>query len=114
MTREDAKRKYDALRKMTVDRGCSKHEAATAARLAEQLARKWGFTGAPAADNFRPNFDDRFSRAESRAARRHGWEYRRCGKTNCWCSATSKGGHGPYKYAKQRHGRKVVSIYIGR
>lgn len=41
-----------------------------------------------------------------------GLEYRQCYKHNCKCM---NGGawHGPYRYAKQRHGAKVSSEYVG-
>lgn len=114
MTREQAKRKFNALRNMTEARGCTKHEAATAAHLASTLAKKWGF-GSASSQRWRPDFDSRFARAEQRAAARWNWEYRKCGKTNCHCSRASTGrGHGPYKYAKRREGAKVRSVYIGR
>src|SRR5271169_3790791 len=43
MDRETARRKFDALCRMTEARGCTKEEAATAARLAKGLADKFGF-----------------------------------------------------------------------
>lgn len=43
MDRETARRKFDALGRMTEARGCTKEEAATAARLAKSLGEKWGF-----------------------------------------------------------------------
>lgn len=111
MTREQAKRKYDTLTRMTTANGCSSHEAATAKRLAATLAAKFGFDSKPHHSQYRDDFSSRFARAEKRAAIRWNWEYRRCGKRNCHCA---KGGrHGPYKYSKRREGKKVVSVYIG-
>lgn len=99
--------------RMTVARGCTPHEAATAKRLADVLAAKFGFKDAatqappPPAD-----FHARYARAEKRAARRFNWEYRKCGKPNCHCARG--GAHGPYKYAKVREGRVVCSVYLGK
>lgn len=100
---------------MTEARGCTKHEAATAARLAAALAKKWGFDNDPHQRQWRPDFDSRFARAEQRAATRWAWEYRKCGKKRCHCATTASGkGHGPYKYGKRREGLKVRSVYMGR
>src|SRR5271156_4850291 len=43
MDRGTARRKFDALCRMTEARGCTKEEAATAARLAKSLGDKFGF-----------------------------------------------------------------------
>ena len=99
---------------MTVERGCTPHEAATAAKLARALGQKWGFVEPRPRAEYRPDFDDRFKRAESRAAARWSWEYRRCGKKRCHCARAASPSHGPYKYGKRRDGRKVVSVYYGR
>jgi hypothetical protein len=114
MTREQALRKWRSLTAMVVERGCSVHEAATAARLASVLARKWGFGDSPGRAHERPDFDVRYTRAEQRAAVRFAWEYRRCGKQNCHCAGRGTFRHGPYKYGKKREGRKVRSVYLGR
>lgn len=114
MTQEQARRKWDSLRRMTVANGCTVHEARTASALADALNKRWGFT-TPADDAaFREPFDERFNRAEQTAARRFRWEYRRCGKARCRCAQTGAARHGPYRYGKKRIGRKVVSVYIGR
>lgn len=111
MTRESARKRWDALGRMTTARGCTAAEAATARRLAASLAARWGFGGAaPSAS--RPAYEERYARAERHAARHFRWEYRACGKR---CSTCRNGAaHGPYKYAKQRDGRTVRSIYLGR
>src|SRR5258708_6980072 len=111
MTQEQAWTKYNALLRMTVDRGCTTHEAATAARIAAALAARFGFGDTQPKSHHRPEWDDRFARAEKRAAIKWRWEYRRCGKGNCHCARGGR--HGPYKYGKKRKGRKVVSIYVG-
>ena len=114
MTREQARRKYDSLTRMTMARGCTSHEAETARRLAAALAARWGFDDSRAAREWRQDFDARFARAEARAAIRFNWEYRRCGKKRCRCAASLATRHGPYKYGKKRTGRKVSSVYVGR
>jgi len=114
MDREDARRRIAALLKMTVARGCTPAEAATARRLAETLAQKHGFTiRTRESASERPDFEARYQRAEGRAAARFNWEFRTCGKKSCRCM---NGGakHGPYKYSKQRVGKTVRSIYRGR
>lgn len=113
MTREQAKRKYEGLRRMTTARGCTSHESATAIRLAAALAKRWGFDMPPSATEFRPDFESRFKRAEQHAAMRFRWEYRRCGKPRCRCAGAQGDRHGPYRYGKKREGRKVRSVYIG-
>lgn len=171
MDRADALRKFQALRKMTVARGATPGEAATAKGLADRLASRFGFSEADA--DSRNAFDfmreamqhqrdamarehaaraarEAAAREAARAAReaaarqRHPgagaqarddaherdrqwwydynaarrtwhWEHRKCGDQNCWCSTAPKGyGHGPYRYSKQRRGRKVNSVYLGR
>lgn len=114
MTHDEAKRKYDALRRMTTARGCTTHEAATAQKLADALGKKFGFVEPPQTSQYRPDFDSRFHRTEKRAAKHYGWEYRKCGKPNCWCAFSPAAGHGPYKYRKERRGRRVVSVYLGK
>jgi len=99
---------------MTTSRGCTPHEASTAKRLAGQLGKKWGFTGAFSSREYRPDFDSRFARAEQRAAQHFAWEYRRCGKPSCHCARSPRPPHGPYKYGKRREGRTVRSIYMGK
>lgn len=99
---------------MTTARGCTVHEADTAHRLAAALAARFGFGNVPPATHWRPDFEQRFERAEQRAAGRFAWEYRRCGKSRCWCARARRKTHGPYRYGKKRIGRKVVSLYIGR
>jgi len=111
MDREAARRKWETLRNMTTARGCTAAEAMTAARLAANLAAKWGFAGA-APSTPRSDDDFRYPRAEQREAQRWRWEYRRCGKPGCRCSSGHP--HGPYKYAKKREGQSVRSIYLGR
>ena len=111
MTPEQARKKWNTLRNITVERGCSKHEAATAQRLARQLEQKYGLGSTKQHAKYREGFEDRFKRAEKRAAVRWRWEYRQCGKC-CKCAFGFP--HGPYKYSKQRRGKKVVSIYIGK
>jgi len=169
-----ARRKFDALRRMTTARGCTPEEADTARKLAEALAKKWGF---PWSDMFEERRDrgaaddavlrrarefaeemkrraeqafrskraraeadaeaarraaeEKMSRAERQAkadaeagerefnsrfdeaSRKWHWEYRKCGKSNCWCANDPKG-HGPYKYSKKRTGKTVRTIYRGR
>lgn len=112
MDEHKARTRWQALLRMTVARGCSVHEAEVAARLAGVLAKRWGFADTPT-QPFRPDFDDRFSRAQSKAAQRFNWEYRKCGKANCHCFAGGRQRHGPYKYGKVRRGHKVNSIYLG-
>jgi hypothetical protein len=51
--RETARRKFDALSRMTEARGCTKDEAATAARLAKGLADKFGFAAQERRQRFR-------------------------------------------------------------
>lgn len=120
MDRTSALRKWAKLRQITVERGATVHEAATAAKLVAVLQAKYGFavTDAPTPEPeqqrvWRDDFDVRFRRAEQRAATRWNWEYRQCYKRSCHCM---RGGspHGPYKYAKVRNGQKVSSIYLGR
>ncbi len=94
---------------MTVERGCTSPEAATAARLARSLDLRYGFTGE---EHPETGFEERHAAQEARAAMRWRWEYRRCGKGNCWCMRTRGPGHGPYKYGKRRTGRYVTSVYI--
>lgn len=108
-----AHRKWEALKRVTVERGATKHEAATASRLAVALAAKYGFGVDRREGKWREDFDTRFHRAEHRAAKRWAWEYRRCGKARCGCMRGG-GPHGPYKYSKKRKGKKVVSIYVGK
>ena len=112
MDKHRAQARYNALRNMTVDRGCTAHEAATAARIAAVLARQYGLVEEQPQAPARDEFDVRFARAEARAAYTYAWEYRTCGKRRCRCM---RGGspHGPYKYSKRRRGKKVVSIYRG-
>ena len=113
MDTQQARRKWDSLRRMTKERGCSEHEAATARRLADALAKKYGFADAQPSTPFRQDFDTRFNRAAERAATRFRWEYRKCGKSTCWCARCAPG-HGPYKYHKERDGKTVRSVYLGR
>ncbi len=113
MDAQKARSKWEALKRMSVERGCSKHEAATARKLADALAKKYGFADVPAGRPFREDFDTRFRRAEGRAAMRFNWEYRQCYKPRCHCMKTNSP-HGPYKYGKKREGRTVRSIYLGR
>ena len=114
MTRLEAKRKIESLLRMKVSRGATPAEEATARRLAEALASKFGFSIRPLRTEWRPDFDQRFARAEKRAGMRFNWEYRRCWKPRCHCMRTSGQGHGPYRYGKKRSGRRVHSIYLGR
>lgn len=114
MDRVAAKRRIESLLRMTVARGCTEPEAATARRLADVLAAKYGFKINRPASAPRPNFDERFERAERKAAARFKWEYRRCGKGNCHCARAATPPHGPYRYGKKRTGRKVSSVYYGR
>lgn len=114
MNRTGAKRKIEALLRMTVERGCTKGEAATARRMAESLAAKWGFTIRPrTSGEKKPDYDERFREAEKKAAARWGWEYRSCGKKSCHCMRDGSK-HGPYKYRKRRDGKKISSIYGGK
>lgn len=113
MDRTKALARWRALCNMTVARGCTVHEAAVAKRLADALAKKFGFADTPASDSFRPDFDKRYERAEARAATKFRWEYRTCGKMRCHCMKHGTK-HGPYKYGKVRHGAKVSSVYLGR
>jgi len=99
---------------MTVANSCTPHEAETAARLAAALAWRYGFEQRDTTRAYRPDFEERFARAEATAAVRFAWEYRRCGKSNCHCSRAGSDRHGPYKYGKRREGRKVRSIYYGK
>lgn len=112
MDRKKAEARYRALRNMTVARGCTQNEADIAKRLADTLAKKFGFADTPVTQSWRPDFDVRWERAERRAATKFRWEYRRCGKQNCHCARGGRG-HGPYKYGKVRVGNKVNSIYLG-
>jgi hypothetical protein len=114
MTKNEAYTKWKLLQFMTVDRGCAPPGGATAARLAAALAARWGFTeAAQESTRARPDWESRYSRAEAHAARRWHWEYRTCGKRRCRCMRAGLK-HGPYRYAKQRKGRQVKSIYLGR
>lgn len=112
MDRDGAYRKWQALRRVTVANGATTHEAATAARLASVLASRFGFADQEPRQ-YREDFAPRYERAEARAARRWNWEYRQCYKPRCHCMK-SDSPHGPYRYAKQRDGRTVRSVYIGR
>lgn len=111
--REAARRKWRSLLRMTVARGCTQPEADTAALLAHRLDLRYGFTGETPAHP-ESGFAERHAADERRAAMRWKWEYRRCGKPNCWCMGTTRPGHGPYKYGKRRSGTYVTSVYIGR
>jgi len=117
MNRTQAVRRYEALLRMTVARGCTQSEAATAKEIARRIAELWGLdscaTGSPA---YRKTYaGDRVAQDERQAAKKYGWEYRRCGKRSCWCAGRPiRETHGPYRYAKQRRGRYVYSIYQGR
>ena len=112
MDRKKAGARYRALRNMTVARGCTKPEADVAKRLADALAKKFGFADTPISNSWRPDFDIRWERTERRAAIKFRWEYRTCGKSACHCMR-GYGKHGPYKYGKVRIGNKVNSIYYG-
>ena len=111
MNREQAQRRFDALSRMTVARGCTVAEAATTATIAQRIARAFGFGGekrhwweksTPVAQDVRA------------AAERFGWEFRRCGKKSCWCAKRPlHQAHGPYRYRKQRRGSHVHSVYVG-
>lgn len=72
MTQDQAKRKYDALQNMTEARGCTPHEARTARRLAAQLSKRFGFTEDKPRQEYRPDFNARWSAAAERAASRFG------------------------------------------
>jgi hypothetical protein len=111
--RQAAYRKWKALLNLTVERGCTMHEADTAKRLADLMAKNYGFAREAEPEAFRPDFDARWKRAEQRAAMRWRWEYRSCGKAACHCMRELTK-HGPYKYGKVRKGRKVSSVYLGR
>lgn len=113
MDKAKALSRWRALCNMTVARGCTVPEAAVAKRLADALAKKFGFANTPVSDSFRPNFDARYERAEARAAMRFAWEFRACGKARCHCMKFGTK-HGPYKYGKVRRGAKVSSVYLGR
>lgn len=112
MDDQRARTKWEALRRMTVARGCTVHEAATAKRLADVLAKKYGFADAPPKTEWRGDFYTRYAKAEKAAVHRWHWETRRCGSDRCSCM---HGGppHGPYKYGKVRRGKKVSSVYVG-
>lgn len=114
MTREQARRKFDGLNRMTESAGCTHHESETARRLATVLAKRWGFDQAAVNRAWRKDFDERYTRGEKRAAMRFRWEYRRCGKTRCHCAGPGATRHGPYRYGKKRDGKTVRSVYIGR
>lgn len=139
MNRQEAHAKWSSLRNMTIERGCTEHEADTAAKLAARLDAMYGFTAERASSSTRP-MDDRLRRwqeyvrrtqaGSTRATReakqewtrdyeqakaKFKWEGRRCGKALCWCMRTG-GYHGPYKYGKTRYGfknRRVKSVYMG-
>jgi len=112
MDAQQARVRWQALLRMTVERGCTIHEAATAKRMADVLAKKFSFVHADTETKWRPDFDARYERAERKAAMRYVWEYRTCGKVRCRCM---RGGrpHGPYKYGKRRVNGTPHSIYIG-
>jgi hypothetical protein len=114
MDRATAHRKWHALGRMTIEHGCTPAEEWTARRLRARLAAKWGFEREPARRTNRLDRDvANFYRAERAAARRWRWEYRSCGKPRCRCMRRGQR-HGPYKYAKQRDGATVRSVYLGR
>lgn len=111
MTRDEAMARYRALGNMTVARGCTEPEAATAARLRRMIDEEWNFSSEQVRRGPIPN--------KGEAERWYwanvmvwNWEHRKCGKKNCWCAGAARG-HGPYKYAKRRVGKKVASIYLG-
>src|SRR5512145_1723890 len=110
--RATAYRKWQQLRTMTTARGCTPAEASTAAKLAASLAAKWGFATPATPKTPSVEYQQRYQRAEQRAGRRCGWEYRTCGKPRCRCARGFR--HGPYKYEKRRVGATVRSIYRGR
>jgi len=112
MTREQAYSMWRSLKNMTVARGCTEPEAATAAKMRDRLDQAWGFSGGEQVPP-QPEVVNQFWSDLGKAAGNWKWEFRRCGKRNCHCM---KGGHphGPYRYAKQRHGRRVNSIYLGK
>lgn len=136
MTRDEAYTKWKRLAFMTVERGCFPGEAANAKTMRDRLGKMWGFEDAPPRpkdgnDFARRTWEEYVRRSQARpqpkpsrreqhdwsqeyerARREFKWEERHCGKSNCWC-ASSKDGHGPYKYSKVRKGRRVYSIYVG-
>lgn len=72
MDRETARRKFDALCRMTEARGCTKEEAATAARLAKSLGEKWGFKeNRESSSTYRGSTRNPDPEAWQRAAREH-------------------------------------------
>ena len=122
MTETTARRRYEALGRMTVARGCTREEAATAARLRAELrrahpscatgARRPPAVAQDANRRRRAWSEGRWEARVREAAARFAWEYRTCGKRRCHCM---HGGarHGPYRYAKRRRGRTVRSLYLG-
>jgi hypothetical protein len=114
--RTTAHRKWSALRNMTTARGCSPDEAASAARLADALGKRWGFASHPATESrwtaTAYQSQAAWTAAYEQTAHTWGWEYRKCGKRNCHC--VNDQGHGPYRYRKQRTGKTVRSIYMGK
>lgn len=137
MTRQEAQRKYDALKRLTVARGATVSEAATASRLAAALAAKYSLNdeqprstrqgysdaraeprstrhgGAPWPPPPPDEWDFRWEYVYGKASRKWRWEYRKCGKAKCWCARAHQG-HGPYRYGKVRRGLSVHSHYVGR
>jgi len=106
MNRIQAERRYVALLRMTAKRGCTDAEAATAREIARRIAKMWDLDSCAT---------ESVAQDERQAARRWGWEYRHCGRKNCWCFGKPiREAHGPYRYEKRREGRRVRSIYQGR
>src|SRR5712691_2436179 len=83
MNRIQAERRYAALLRMTAKRGCTEAEAATAREIARRIAILWHL--GVAQDGPGKAAASGVAQDEWKAASRFGWEYRRCGRRNCWC-----------------------------
>jgi hypothetical protein len=102
-------------------------------RILAQLEKKQGGYVHPATGKLRIEWlknlvllhEEELSKAlKAEAARNHfprsGWQFRRCGKSNCHCMAPAGELHGPYRYTRKRTerprpatGSKIYSSVYG-
>ncbi|MGB2711412.1 MAG: hypothetical protein WBC33_07830 [Conexibacter sp.] len=68
ITPEQARRKYESLQRMSTANGCTPGESSTAARLADALAKKYGFVGVESGGRWRVDFEESGAPGSTRAA----------------------------------------------